>query len=283
MKTRRLSEVDFQATMTPQMQNVTDSSDEALDIWPYVDSVPASELDSHELGDVAVVYRSADGHFEHVLISTTIRNVFLTIVVDRTQSTIAGHHLLDLNKKYGVRPLELQRNVSADGFICQTCGQFHEGLPMDFGSEAPAAYYSIPPEERAARCELTADLCVIDETEFFVRGCLEIPVVGGEGPFTWGVWTSLSKQSFQRMAELWESPERDGEPPFFGWLCTSLPLYPVTLLLKTHVHTRPLGQRPFVELEANDHPLAIEQRQGITMDRVRQIAEALLHGTEHEK
>lgn len=149
---------------------------------------------------------------------------------------------------------------------------------MDFGPDAPAPYDSIPEEEREARCELNADLCVIDEGEFFIRGCLEIPVVDGPRPFVWLVWTSLSEQSFKRTAEIWEMPGRENEPPFFGWLCNSLPLYPETLLLKTNVHTRPLGQRPLVELELTDHPLAIEQRTGITMDRVREIVERLMHG-----
>ena len=57
----------------------------------------------------------------------------------------------------------------------------------------------------------------------------------------------------------------------------ALSLYPDTLHLKTHVHTRPLGQRPFVELEPTDHPLVVEQQEGITMARVREMAEALLH------
>jgi hypothetical protein len=99
----------------------------------------------------------------------------------------------------------------------------------------------------------------------------------GRRPFVWGVWTSLSEQSFMRTGEICDMPGRENEPPFFGWLCTALPLYPETLHLKTHVHTRPLGQRPLVELEPTDHPLAVEQRTGIPMDRVREIAEALLH------
>ena len=99
----------------------------------------------------------------------------------------------------------------------------------------------------------------------------------GPRPFVWGVWTSISSNNFKRMAEHWESPRRETEPPYFGWLCTSLPLYPETLLLKTNVHSRPIGHRPFIELEPTDHPLAIEQRNGITMDRVREIAEVLLH------
>ncbi|MGH7140019.1 MAG: DUF2199 domain-containing protein [Pirellulales bacterium] len=57
------------------------------------------------------------------------------------------------------------------GFFCHTCGQFHPELPMDFGADAPAPYYSIPEEEREARCELNADLCVIDQNSFFIRGC----------------------------------------------------------------------------------------------------------------
>ena len=58
---------------------------------------------------------------------------------------------------------------------------------------------------------------------------------------------------------------------------TEIPIYqPTTLSLETHVHTQPVGARPLVELEHTDHPLAVEQRTGITVARVQQIAEALL-------
>ncbi len=62
---------------------------------------------------------------------------------------------------------------------------------------------------------------------------------------------------------------------------TTLPVYPSTLSLKTHVHTRPVGVRPFVELEPTDHPLAVELRTGIAMQRVREIAGVLLHSAEN--
>jgi len=168
-------------------------------------------------------------------------------------------------------------NLAGEGFVCHTCGQNHPELPMSFGMDAPALYDSIPTEERGTRCELTSDLCVIDGQHFFIRGCLEIPVLDGDDPFVWGVWCSLSEKNFRRTVEMWEVQGRENEPPYFGWLSTSLPLYPSTLNLKTHVHTRPLGQRPLIELEPTDHPLAVEQRQGITMVRVREIAAALLH------
>lgn len=50
-----------------------------------------------------------------------------------------------------------------------------------------------------------------------------------------------------------------------------------TLNLKTEVHTDEVGARPHVILEPTDHPLAVEQRTGITVERVQKIAELVLH------
>jgi hypothetical protein len=164
-----------------------------------------------------------------------------------------------------------------NGFISSKCGVHHDDLPMSYGADAPYWYDVIAPEERDRRTELTSDQCVIDEKHFFVRGVLEIPVVDGEGPFIWGVWVSLSEANFLRASELWDRPGREQEPPYFGWLSTELPGYPSTINLKTLVHTRTVGLRPTIEIELTDHPLAKEQEQGITMARVQEIAQQLLH------
>jgi len=57
-----------------------------------------------------------------------------------------------------------------------------------------------------------------------------------------------------------------------------LPLYPSTENLKTRVHLRDNGVRPYIELEATDHPLAVEQRNGIAADRVAEIYAHYEHG-----
>lgn len=125
---------------------------------------------------------------------------------------------------------------------------------------------------------LSADQCVIKGEWFFVLGLIEIPVIETAEPFSWGVWVSLSKENYERMAALWDSQGREAEPPYFGWLSTELPVYsPTTINLKTRLHTRPIGERPFVELEPTGHPLAVEQRTGITLARVSEFADMLLH------
>lgn len=47
--------------------------------------------------------------------------------------------------------------------------------------------------------------------------------------FSWGVWVSLSRDSFSRAADLWDTPGREAEKPYLGWLTTDLPVYPTTL------------------------------------------------------
>ena len=59
--------------------------------------------------------------------------------------------------------------------------------------------------------------------------------------------------------------------PFLGWLDAWLKPYPETLNLKTRVHPRDDTIRPYIELEPTDHPLAVEQRNGITVERVAEL------------
>jgi hypothetical protein len=165
-------------------------------------------------------------------------------------------------------------------YKCGKCDAWHEGPPLHYGVEAPLAYYGVPEAEREERCLLNSDMCAIDGEHFFIVGNLEIPVLDHDEAFSWDVWVSLSKASFKRAYKLWTTPGRELEPPYFGWLSTRLPGYPDTIHLKTHVHTREVGRRPLVELEPTDHPLAVEQRTGITWDRVREIAELVMHDGE---
>ena len=134
---------------------------------------------------------------------------------------------------------------------------------------------------RAENDRLTPDLCTWTDDDgeltYFIRGVLEIPIIRTTDVVGYGVWSSLSERSFNRVVELWDDPLRTEEPPYFGWLSNSLPGYPETLNLKLDVITRHLDGRPVFELQDDDHPLITEQRNGITMDRVREIAELNMH------
>ena len=147
---------------------------------------------------------------------------------------------------------------------------------MSYGSEMPDYCLDIVEEEWDERVELSDDLCIIDKEYFFIRGLIEIPVEDGDEPFVWDVWVSLSEFNFKISKENWGTHDREMKlQSMFGWLSTSIPCYPETINLKTKVHTRKVGMRPFIELEPTDHPLALEQRKGIAISRIQQIAEEL--------
>lgn len=147
---------------------------------------------------------------------------------------------------------------------------------MSYSTMAPDVWD--PSFESDPDSMLSSDQCVIKGRHFFIRGLIEIPVIGSQDVFSWGVWVSLSKDNFTRALEVWNTEGREAERPYFGWLSTELALYSEdTTNLKTNAHTRPVGKRPFIELESTDHPLAVEQRTGITQARVREIAMAVLH------
>lgn len=167
----------------------------------------------------------------------------------------------------------------AFSFKCSTCSEEHHGMPT-FGAHAPLSYYEVPEHERATRCDLSSDACVIDGKLFFIRGCIDIAVHGEAEPFSWGVWVSLSETSFREWITLFDKPQRSGTKPYFGWLNAWLKPYPDTMNLKTMVHLRDTGIRPYLELEATDHPLAVEQRQGISVERVADIYSIMMHQDE---
>jgi hypothetical protein len=115
METRLLTEPEFQATFVMPMRNlsavaVNHKDGEAgveggvIDIWPYVASVPAADLDGEVVRTEVVdgVWRSGEERWDHVLVATDTQNVHLVVVVDLVADQIFGHHLLDLNAKYGV-------------------------------------------------------------------------------------------------------------------------------------------------------------------------------------
>jgi len=160
-------------------------------------------------------------------------------------------------------------------WTCSCCGRQFDELPIHWSADAPAHYDALSETERRSRATLSTDFCTIGDDAFFIRGQIEIPLIGTSESLTWGVWASLSAASMERAKQVWDRPDRASEAPFFGWLSSALPLYPDTINLKSHVLLRPPPNIPFVELEPTDHPLAVEQRKGVTLARAVEIAQAL--------
>lgn len=85
---------------------------------------------------------------------------------------------------------------------CEICNCDLGDIPLCFGSSSPATLM-VAPEDYDQRVQENADQCIIDNKHYFIRGHIEIPVLGTNDIFIWSVWVSLSEQSFEHVCEHW--------------------------------------------------------------------------------
>ena len=174
---------------------------------------------------------------------------------------------------------------------CSGCEEWHIGPCLDFSYDSPS-YWSEEYEESTSRNELSIapsqrpktflgeDYCAIEDRDFFVRGLINLPIIGTAETFRWGVWGSVSRENFELLLKMFDDPKRVDLPPMFSWLCNHIDGYPNTLSLKMYAHVREVGWRPNFELEPTDHPLSQEYHKGITAERVRELMRSRLPACE---
>jgi hypothetical protein len=163
------------------------------------------------------------------------------------------------------------------GFQCASCGEWHAELPLNLGFAEPLQVAELDEAEGERCVTKLGDFRLLErdgQVDRFVRGVVEIPIIGTTDNFCYGVWASLSEKSYAAASAAYAEDAPAG--PFFGWFSNRLAGYPETLNLKTDVRVR-TKVRPTIALEPTDHPLSIEQRQGITLDRVKEIIQRALH------
>ena len=173
-------------------------------------------------------------------------------------------------------------------YRCSSCGDVHRGSPS-VGFAKPPVYFDVPEAERAARVTLTSDLCSIEPsaeepdmpTAYFIRTTLNIPIIGVEEPFCWGVWVSQSEDNFKHYVRTYDD-DQSGMGSF-GWLLASMPGYDrrdengELEVVPCNVWWGTGDQRPEVEVQECDHPLFTDQRDGITWEDAAQLAQRVLH------
>ena len=80
----------------------------------------------------------------------------------------------------------------------------------------------------------------------------------------------MPKESFRYILDKWAAEIPADEPAIPGQLCNRIDGYPESTGLRCSVHLRS-DLRPRIVLDPTEHPLAVEQREGITLERVKQI------------
>ena len=166
-------------------------------------------------------------------------------------------------------------------FKCSSCGKTHRGAPS-FSFSRPAETCTIPKAEFDKRVYLTKDLCSIDNRSFYIRGTLRVPIIDSDESFVWGLWVKQSEESFHRYLESY-GRDQTGEHSY-GWLPADFytdrkwRARHTDSVLKTDVHWVGPGKRPQIRIFENEnHPLAKDQREGISWDRAVELTMKTMH------
>jgi hypothetical protein len=135
----------------------------------------------------------------------------------------------------------------------------------------PTDAATIPPAQRSERVWSNGELCVIDDSNFYLYGSISFDILGHEDQFSWGAWVKLSEELFFWYQDLLDADGREKNASFAATLETDIPFYPPTIGLPLMVRVQALGLRPEFVLEHGTHSLIHDQESGVSTDRIQEI------------
>jgi hypothetical protein len=167
---------------------------------------------------------------------------------------------------------------------CGSCEEWHTGPVFDISYDHPD-YWSDENVESFRREQkagapvrnlngtfLDEDFCAVNGEHYFMRGRIELPILGTREKFCWGVWGSLSRPSMEAAVAYYADPENVPLPsPLFSWLNNRIKFYPEQNSIKMYAHLQPGNRRPKFEIEPTNQPISRDFHDGIPPSRVKEI------------
>src|SRR5215471_5214851 len=99
-------------------------------------------------------------------------------------------------------------NTIFDGYVCEICGQFHAGQYISLAYDSPDPYAALKDDEKD-RAHLGTDDCVIGNDQFYLRGIIELPIVGLDESFLWGAWAGVWEKDYDEFAAHYDAEGRE--------------------------------------------------------------------------
>ena len=163
-------------------------------------------------------------------------------------------------------------------WTCSCCGETHYGEPFSFAADYPDSYANMSQDQRDIRAVISSDQCIIDQDQFYIRGCFEIPIRDSDEVFMWGAWVRVNENAFDEIDNSWEVEGRETRiGPYKGRLVNQFPIYPDTFNLRLEVRIRKVGTRPLFVSEDSHHRLTIDQLFGITRKQANEYSCQLMN------
>lgn len=150
-------------------------------------------------------------------------------------------------------------------YVCLSCGKKHDELPA-LGFNTPYYYDILSDEDKEKMANISSDFCVIthpDQTDFFIRTTMTIPINDACEDLDYGVWVSVSQKTYDD----YKANFKTNNPiqTYFGTICNEIRDYDTsTLGIHVNVNTRQNGSRPEIIPHLGEHQLIMDYNNGIT-------------------
>jgi hypothetical protein len=148
----------------------------------------------------------------------------------------------------------------------------HEGFPA-LVYAMPDVVFALTAAEREARAVVSSDLCILDDSRFFIRCGLSVPVLGCTDGLGYGPWVEVRVRDFTRYAVHFNGSGHPAWSAAEGRLANAFPAHAQTTAGLSCMIRLPADptQRPAVEILDHDHPIAHEQIDGMSLPRAMEI------------
>ena len=145
----------------------------------------------------------------------------------------------------------------------------------------PIEVMDIPENERPERVWLDADICAIDDRQFFVKGLLDIPIQGVKEPLSWGLWVTQTEKELNAYEDALGT-DRAGVVTQ-GQITVTMPGYSdldqngKNYRLDCELIGQRSGLRPTINLLPSEHILFRDHKFGISWARAIELVAKVPH------
>lgn len=165
-------------------------------------------------------------------------------------------------------------------YTCECCGKEHESWPA-LTYNAPFHYHCLSESDKDEIAVIDSDFCVIKhksgQIDRFIRVVLIQKVNDHCGNLDYGLWVSLSEESFENYLENFDNENHETE--YFGWLCNNIYGYDSSTSIPTTVVTKLGNDRPEIfPHQSHDHKFVVDYFNGITKSEAENRIQNLLNG-----
>lgn len=167
-----------------------------------------------------------------------------------------------------------------DKYLCEICGKKHD-IYGGFGAMEPDCIIRLSEEERIKRVEKNGPLLLIDKLFFLVKGTIFIEVKDISEWVNFEVWARIEVEDFQKKLE--EVRKDIFDKPFIGRLESDVFFYEKVKNMKVDVVLPNEGEEVVFEILEENHPMRIDQKNGISKEKIIGWMQNMNHPKPNEK